>query len=255
MWTAQVIRASKIFLRGLDETINKRNRTWHQKGVPLTNSNIKDLEFWKKIIQSTRNEMTFEYFLRDPKQGDIHVWTDAATSEGTGIGGYTSTGLYFQVKWTDIVKTKAWPTKGSTGPELLAVVTIATYLKEQFKDKSIIFHCDNEGVIPMISQEKCSLRNESHLRLLRYFVSKAFDYKFEYWALHIPGIHNIEADKLSRFMDKPFNRFFNLMIIDEYTLPLFQLNFQPNNLQYIELKQHARHCYKISQNRSRRQNI
>ena len=250
IWTAQVIRASRIFLRGLDETINKRNRTWHQKGMPLTRENIKDLEFWKQIIQTTRNEMSFDYFLRDPKQGDIHVWTDAATSEGTGIGGFTSTGLYFQVKWSDIIKTNSWPTKGSTGPELLAVVSIATYLKEEFKNKSIIFHCDNAGVIPMISEERCSLRNESHMRLLRYFVAKAFDYKFKYWALHIPGVENIEADKLSRFMDNPFERLFKPLIINEHTLPLFQTNFQPNTLKYIELKYHTRHCYKISQNRS-----
>ena len=47
--------------------------------------------------------MSFSYYLSNPKQGDIHVWTDAATTEGTGIGGYTSTGFYFQVKWNDIL--------------------------------------------------------------------------------------------------------------------------------------------------------
>ena len=247
MWTSQVIRASKIFLSGLDKTINKKNRTWHQKGATLTKDNIRDLYFWKDIIQSTHNEMSFEYFLRNPEKGDIHVWTDAATSEGTGIGGYTSTGFYFQEKWENILNGKKWPSKGSTGPELLAVVTIATYLKDHFKNKSIIFHCDNSGVIPMIAHEKCGCRNESHMKLLRYFVSTAFDYRFKYWALHIPGVVNIEADKLSRFIKNPFERFYSYLIIDQHTKPLFDLNFNPNSLKFINIKAHAQFCYKISQ--------
>ena len=99
----------------------------------------------------------------------------------------------------------------------------------------------------MIAYEKCSFRNESHLKLLRYFVATAFDFRFKYWALHIPGIHNIEADKLSRFLDNPFNRFMAPIIIDQYTKPLFDANFQPKNLKFINLTSHAQYCYKITQ--------
>lgn len=250
-WAAQVIRASKVFLRGLDITIAKNNRNWKQKGVPLPKNNIEDLQFWKRVLNSTRNQMTFEFYLRDPQKGDIHVWTDAATDKGTGIGGYTSTGYYFQVDWKDILQCKKWPKAGSTGPELLAVVTIATFLAHQFKDKSIIFHCDNEGVIPMIVSEKCDWRNNSHLRLIRYFVSTAFDFRYKYWAKHIPGTSNIEADKLSRFKKQPFDRLYKgVQTVDEHTVPFFEKNPGFNSeskFKKLDIIQHAQYCYNISQ--------
>ena len=83
----------------------------------------------------------------------------------------------------------------------------------------------------MITSEKCSLRNESHMKLIRYFVAQAFDYRFKYWAQHIPGAINIEADNLSRFYPRPFARLYDIMRpIDENTIPFFNLNpgFNPN---------------------------
>ena len=155
-----------------------------------------------------------------------------------------------QVRWIDIIGLDSWPDAGSTGPELLAVVTIATWLAEYFRDKSIVFHCDNKGVIPMITKEKCSLRNETHLRLIRYFVVKAFEYRFKYWAVHIPGIDNVEADKLSRFYDAPFERLYRLAPpFNTHIAPFFKLNpkFGINSsFTYIELKHHAKFLFDIS---------
>ena len=252
-WAAQVIRISKVFLRGLDETIAKANGSWSFKGVELTQANIRDLRFWQRILKSTANEMTFDYFLRDPRMGHIHVWTDAATSDGTGIGGYTSTGFYFQVKWSDILQGKQWPEEGSTGPELLAVVVLFTYLKRHFKDKTVVIHCDNKGVIPMITKEKCSLRSEHHQQLLRYFAAECFDYRISYWAEHIPGVSNVEADRLSRFMSFPFIRFkIGKIAVDKHTYPFFDLN--PNfswdstwNFKKLNITAHAQFCLNIMQ--------
>ena len=250
-WAAQVIRTAHVFLRGLDITIAKNNRNWKQKGVPLPKSNIEDLEFWKKVLRSARNEMTFEYYLRDPKIADIHIWTDAATDQGTGIGGYTSTGLYFQVKWSEILEGKKWPKKGSSGPELLAVVTITTFLGEYLKDKSVLIHCDNSGVIPMLVNGKCEWRNESHLKLIRYFASAAFDMRWKYWLEHIPGTSNIEADNLSRFKPDPLERLYRCNgAVDEHTAPFFKINKGFNeNWKFLKLNitQHARFCYNILQ--------
>ena len=248
-WASQVIRASKIFLRGLDATIAKNKKDWKQKGATLTKENIRDLEFWKKVLKSSRNQMTFEYYLRNLKKGDIHIWTDAATSEGTGIGGYTSTGLYFQVNWRNLINKKKWKKKGPSGPELLAVVTIVTYLAKHLENKSIIIHCDNEGVIPMIVNEKCDWRNESHYRLIRYFVSTCFDKRIKYWIEHIPGTSNIEADKLSRFINNPLERLYKKQQVDEHTQPFFDLNpnFNEKSEFYkLDMKQHAAFCVDLA---------
>ena len=252
LWAGQVIRASKIFLRGLDK-LTSLKVSWKKKGIEIPNRTLEDLYFWKELLRSTRNEMSFGYYLRDPKQGDIHVWTDAATTYGTGIGGYTSTGILFQAKWIDIIGTHEYPTKGSTGPELLAVVAIATYLKEQFKGKSILFHCDNSGVIPMITKEKCNLRNDQHLRLIRHFVSTAFDYKFKYWAEHIPGTLNVEADALSRFYENPMIRLYGYpRPTCEHTAPFYLKNPQFNwkyKFTKIDITQHTQQLYIQSLNR------
>ena len=239
----------KSILRGIDATIAKTNKSWRQKGAKLTQENIRDLEFWKKVLRSTRNQMTFDYYLRDPKKGDIHIWTDAATSENTGIGGYTSTGLYFQANWKEIIKNKKWKRKGPAGPELLAVVAIVTFIAKHLSNKSIFIHTDNKGVVPMIVNEKCDWRNESHYRLIRYFVSTCFDNRIKYWIDYIPGKKNIEADKLSRFMENPFERLYTKEPVDEYTQPFFELNPEFNQTSEffkLDIQQHATFCVNLA---------
>ena len=63
----------------------------------------------------------------------------------------------------------------------------------------------------------------SHMSLIRYFISIMFDHRIKFWINHIPGIHNIEADNLSRFRPQPLKRLYTFPK-DQYTLPFFRTN-------------------------------
>ena len=235
-WVSQVIKPSKAFLRELDILAN-RNCKYSDK-VRLTPTAREDLLFWSKVIVSSRNCMTFDDFLLCHKKGDIHVWTDASGNQRLGIGGYASTGEYFQIPWFQVSQFWPWPEKDISGPELLALVVFSTFIFNKYPHKSITLHCDNKSVTAMIIKEACQFRMRSHMTLIRHFIATAFDCRCKYWIQHIPGLDNVEADNLSRLKPYPFNRLFTNASMDEHTQPFFNLNpsFPSQfNFQFINL--------------------
>ena len=143
-WVGQVVYPSKAFLRELD-IICMRPCNWDAP-IRLNKQVKQDLLLWKSILNSSRNQISFDFYLLDRNNGDIHIWTDAAIKEGTGIGGYCSNGLYFQVPWNNTQTNWPWPLLDSSGPELLALVVCTTAIAEHCRNKSILLHCDNFAV-------------------------------------------------------------------------------------------------------------
>lgn len=250
LWCTQVIRPTKAFLRGFDYYICNFGLSWDEKSMRISNKTKEDLLFWKAVLQSAHNSISFDYYLRNPCQGNIHVWTDAAIRDGTGIGGFTSNKLYFQVSWEDIHQQWLWPRNDSSGPELLAVVVIGTFLSYIYPNSSILFHCDNESVVPMINHEVCALRKFTHMALVRYFVATMFHHRTKYWIEHIPGEYNIEADNLSRFKHSPLKRLYNIPHpSDEWIKPFYDRNPNFNNsdtFQKIDLLHHTLYCLDLA---------
>ena len=254
-WCTQVIRPSKAFLRGFDYYIANDKVNWDKICMRISHQIKQDLKFWKAVLQSAHNSISFEFYLRNPCQGNIHIWTDAAIKDGTGIGGFTSTGLYFQVRWSDINQHWPWPRNDSSGPELLAVVAFGTFLSYLYPNESFLFHCDNIAVIPIINNEVCALRKHSHMALVRYFISMMFNHRIKFWVEHIPGEYNIEADSLSRFKPNPFSRLFATNpyppLTNEWIKPFFDRNPNFNNnfqFELINLTQHTLFCLNLASN-------
>lgn len=248
-WTSQVIKPSKAFLRELDYLI-ARPVPWDRKGIRLSKQAILDLRFWQAILQSQHNALSFEFFLRDPRIGDIHVWTDAAIRNGTGMGGFASTGEFFQTPWSMLPENWPWPRNDSSGPELLAVVAFGTILALKYNNSSIVFHCDNEAVIPIITREVCSLRKKAHMALVRYFITTMFEQRIKFWVSHIPGEYNIEADNLSRFKHEPLQRLYqHPPPDDEWIKPFFNINPQfPLNFSFnkLNITNHIKDCLNLA---------
>ena len=220
------------------------------KPIRLNKETRKDLLFWKNLINSSYNEISFDFYLKPRDKGDIHIWTDAAIKESTGIGGYCSNGYYFQASWNKIKQQWPWPINDISGPELLALVVLTTALAKHCKNKSIILHCDNSSVVSMIIHEKCNARKASHMALIRYFITTMFENRIKFFINHIPGVHNTEADKLSRFKPKPFERLYKMQRpYDQHTAPFFEINptfphlFKFNKL---NLTNHTINCIKYA---------
>ena len=249
-WCSQVIRPSKAFLRGFDYYINNHRVGWDQPSLRLSSYIKEDLLFWKTIVQSAHNGLQFKQFLRNPTEGDIHVWTDAAIRDETGIGGYATTKQYFQVAWNELELSWPWPRNDSSGPELLALVAWGTYLATRFSGHSYVFHCDNAAVVAIINHEVCAMRKQSHMGLVRYFISIMFQNRCKFWITHIPGERNIESDSLSRFKPNPLQRLYQSpRDPDEYLDPYYN-NIRPQDanrpLTSINLTQHTLHCLELA---------
>ena len=247
-WAGQVFYPSKAFLREFD-LITLRKCGWDKK-IRINKQAKEDLKFWKKLLNSSFNKISFDFYLKNRSDGDIHIWTDAAISEGTGIGGYASNGTYFQVSWDNIKTNWPWPENDISGPELLAVIVFTTSIAYLCKNKSIMIHCDNFAVVSMIIHEKCNYRKPSHMALIRYFISTMFENRIKFYINHIPGIHNTEADKLSRFKSEPFSRLYtDPHPTDQHTLPFFNINPKfPNNFkfEFMDLTKHTIKCLQFA---------
>ena len=236
-WVGQVIYPTKAFLRNLDLLI-MRPVNWDQR-IRLNKEVKNDLKFWYNIITSSRNNISFDYFLRDRKQANIHVWTDAALGKSTGCGGFSSKGDYFQISWNDFRKLWPWQPLDSSGPELFALVIFASFLFLKYPGESFYFHCDNQSAINMIINEKCHGRLKAHMALIRQFISLLFDTRSSFWIQHIPGVLNIEADKLSRYIPNPFDRLFTLKQHDQHIQPFFEKNPKFPIFTFVDLHKNA----------------
>ena len=230
-WACKVVFGGRSMIRSL-ELAQLIKKHWDAKVIRLPRSAKNDLLWWKQILQSKYMQIPFKYLIMEPSEANIHVWTDASGSNKLGLGAYNSLGQYFQIKWTDLSLDYGRNTNDSSFPEFLAMVTAAYHWRNEFSNKVVHFHCDNSATVGFVITRSTPRNRPDLLNLARWLTVVALRFRFYFWITHIPGILNIEADNLSRFKKKPFNRLFfhangiRMEPMDKYTQPFF--DFNPN---------------------------
>ena len=119
----------------------------------------------------------------------LELFTDASCSIGFAA--------FFQGKWTYGV----WPVDSRldndiTFKELFPIVVALHLWGDYFKNKKILFRCDNEAVVTIINKQ--SSRSRAVMSLLRPLVLFCLSHNIMFRAKHISGVHNEIADALSR---------------------------------------------------------
>ena len=133
---------------------------------------------------------------------DVVVWTDAASE--FGVGGWSTTGQAFQVRWKSTLL--AYAKKRRSGLkiqflELLGLVVAAMLWAPQWEYQIIEFKIDNPGAHHACQKKGAALWRHDMNFLVRVLAKLAVKYKFKFWVTGILGKNNVTADALSRFFD------------------------------------------------------
>lgn len=123
----------------------------------------------------------------------LQLFTDAAGSTGFGA--------FFQGEWCVAAWRPAWGSRGLLVNllllELLPIIVAVKLWAPRLSNQSIIFWCDNLGVVEAINNQRST--SPHALRLLRHLVLCCLHFNIHFTARHIPGVENGVADALSRF--------------------------------------------------------
>ena len=222
-WLCQVVFGGRAMIRSLEFLINVK-AGWDRPVIRLTKDVIQDLRWWLGILQTKVMVIPFSYLIKSPSSADIHIWTDASGSGKKGLGAYNSLGQFLQVKWKDLPMPEDWKWNESTAPEYFAIVVAMLTWAESFSCQSILIHSDNIPVVSLIKSRSVKKGRMDLSRFSQWLTQIALFYHCYFWISYIPGKHNIEADALSRFKKKPFDRFLLPMIVDVYSQPFFDKN-------------------------------
>ena len=146
-----------------------------------------DLHWWDTFLSGWNGVSFLRVASRTPAPQAV-IQTDASGSWGCGA--------YFNGRWWQW----RWPPEWSPIPimakELVPIVLSCAVWGPQLSRQSIVFQCDNTGVVAAVN--KGSAKDPLVMHLLRslWFFTAHFDLAITTY--HIPGILNCAADHLSR---------------------------------------------------------
>ena len=179
---AIVIRYGRIFLRPMFALLSSAARP--QFFIRLNRSVRADLQWWDCFLQDWNGSSFFP-----PPTPSVHVFSDA--SGLFGCGAFDTQRGWFQFQWTH-----EWVNRSIATKEMVPVVVAAALWGRAWEGRHVCFHSDNMAVVQILT--KRSAKDLHLLALLRCLFFLASFYKFQYSAVHIPGVLNTAADALSR---------------------------------------------------------
>ena len=197
MFAAKCIPAGRAFTRRLINCLSVFNSS---NQFVVSNDIYEDILWWREFLPKWNGSCSF----MSPSwlyPNQTHLYTDASSK--IGMAAYLN-GKYFHVKWSD------FSNLNSPSIELLEMLPIFAAVSvwaESFRNKRIIFHCDN---LPCVQAwARLASRNAAVMSLIRQMIMIAATHNFAINILHVAGTSNEIADALSRFQKA---RFLNLTV-------------------------------------------
>ena len=80
--------------------------------------------------------------------------------------------------------------------EMFPIVISVSIWDSDLANKCILFHTDNQGLVEVINKK--TTKDRHLLVLLRELVLQCLKHNILFRAVHVPGVHNVKADALSR---------------------------------------------------------
>lgn len=201
-----IYKPLNAFARGLESYVYGTKITDLDRDIHVSNMLRDDLNFLLFAMNAANKYgVPFSYFVRDVKNEDITLHTDASLT--VGIGGIASTGYFVQNKWSDI-RLHSPSTKDIIWRELVAIFVMLFALNEETStclvDKTIKVYTDNVACKYMLINMRAKLYRPDLQILINNICKLCIDNRILLWMEHIPGSDNIVADALSRYFANPF---------------------------------------------------
>ena len=176
-----------------------------------------DLEMWLTFLQDqTAYSRPFTDFdVNKLTSIDIDMYTDSSANKELGCGGKCGRHWFMQ-QWE-------WKFMEQHNPsinylELYAVTCAILLWTEQYKNRSILIHCDNMSVVNMVNNTTSRCKN--CMVLLRVIVLHGLRHNIKIQAKHVPGISNQISDNLSRLKLKQFKSLTTNSNYDQTATPI-----------------------------------
>ena len=166
--------------------------------IRVTQNIKKDLEMWLSFFKQFNGISVFHdrFWI---SSADAELYSDSAGSIGFGI--------YFAGKWSYATWPDTWHESGLTGDitvlELFPILVSLYLWGDEFRNKKILFHCDNAAVVYAVNT--MTSKSDKVMTLLRALTLKCLLLNIVAKAKHIPGKFNI-TDSLSRLQFDKFHR-------------------------------------------------
>lgn len=186
-FACSVIPSGRAFLRRLYDLTCNVKRPHHK--IHLSIGSRADIKIWLQFISHFNGSSVF---LHDTwlSSDRLALYTDAAGNSDLGYAAVLGP-KWFANKWSNDMAHYQIAVK-----ELFPIVLALELWGASLKNKKLLFLSDNSAVVAVINKQSC--RDKILMRLVRRLVLAALCNNIWFCAKHIPGKHNIIADKLSR---------------------------------------------------------
>lgn len=108
----------------------------------------------------------------------LHLYTDAAGSLGYGA--------VFSAHWFFGPWPHSWLGRNIIVLEMFPIVISVSIWASDLANKCILFHTDNQGLVEVINRKT----TKDRLKIVKHNIL--------FRSVHVPGVHNVKADALSR---------------------------------------------------------
>ena len=201
-WAAGVIYGGRVFLRRIFNSIGLLLAANHK--CVLTPAVRLDIQWWETWICSFNGSS-----LILDNIPDTAVFTDACD---TAAGGYYE-GDWFYCNWS--VDCPDIQDLHINLKELAAIVLAAEHWCMAWQNKRVLVICDNSTSVSCINRG--TSRSPLLMKYLRYMFWLSVVYNFRLTAMHVPGVDNVLADKISR-LHEPYSRHYLRALLAVYPL-------------------------------------
>lgn len=185
-FACSVVVPGRAFLRRMiDLTCGITEPTAH---IKVTKETKADIQTWLSFVSSFNGKSVFlpqKWLSTD----HLTLYTDASGSLGfAAILGQD----WFASHWNVLLKDCQIAVK-----ELFPIVLAIELWGNKIKNKRILFMSDNMAVVQIINKQ--TSKDRTIMKLVRRLVLATLKCNIHFRAKHIPGKHNVTADRLSRF--------------------------------------------------------
>lgn len=160
----------------------------------------KDLQMWSTFLNQW-NGISLFYNDAISDSSDMELYTDASGS--IGFGGYFR-GRWFAEPWPEELHPLLDHKLSIAFCELYPIVVAAVLWGQEWRQKKILFHCDNATTVAIIKKGRS--KSPDIMKLMRRLTWTAATNGFIIYAEHIPGKKNAIADALSRLQITRFRQ-------------------------------------------------